>query len=556
MLEVLLREQYPSHHIEVINAAMVAISSNVILSIAQDCVRQKPDFLVIYMGNNEVIGPFGSASIFGARASALPLVQFELWMKTTRVGQLLDASLYSVRHGFGPVPEWNGMEMMAGQSVRHDAPATARVYRHFASNLTDILKSCVRAGVPVILCTVATNIRDCPPFASLHRVGLGSRELTEWENAYTAGIAFERQGHPAEAQTAYKRAASIDNQSSDLAFRRAQCAHLLGFESEAATLFRLARDLDALQFRADGRINDTIRGTAAVFANHRVALFDAEKAFAANSPQGTPGEDFFYEHVHLTPEGNYLLASGVAQQAATILGLPSSGRSLSQAECLRQLGFTDWNRHDALQTIFDRIQKLPFTTQMDHEAQVERVKAGLARYLPATQPEQLKREVAQVAGLVTAQPADPDLRWNLAALLEDAGDTSGAEAQWRAIMSLQPRSPWPIYNLARLLDGLGRQDEARSYYLAALSIEPMDFDSRFNLGRLCLLGNLLPEAIHHLNLAARQRPRSIDARLALGVALARDLQPIAAEKQFREVLRLDPGNVHAQDQLRALQSGR
>lgn len=62
----------------------------------------------------------------------------------------------------------------------------------------------------------------------------------------------------------------------------------------------------------------------------------------------------------------------------------------------------------------------------------------------------------------------------------------------------------------------------------------------------------LPEAIHHLNLAVRQKPQSIKARLAFGQALARARRPAEAEMQWREILRLDPDNASAQTQLNTL----
>jgi Flp pilus assembly protein TadD len=43
----------------------------------------------------------------------------------------------------------------------------------------------------------------------------------------------------------------------------------------------------------------------------------------------------------------------------------------------------------------------------------------------------------------------------------------------------------------------------------------------------------------------RQKPRSIETCLALGQALARAQRPADAERQARQVLRLDPGNAPA-----------
>ena len=555
MLEVLLRERFPNRRIEVINAAMVAINSHVILPIARDCAQRQGDLWILYMGNNEVIGPFGSVSVFGARSPALPLVRAGLWVKGTRLGQLLDEALDFALRGNRPLPEWTGMAMMAGLKIRHDSPATARVYRHFERNLADLLATGARAGVPMVLCTVATNLKDCAPFASLHRPGLSAAELAEWQAAYDAGVASQDQGKLAEAKAAYQRAAAIDGEFADLVFRRAQCSRLLGQDAEAATLFRLARDNDALQFRADGRINGIIRRAAAAFAARRVSLLDAEEFFAANSEQNSPGADYFYEHVHLTPEGNYLLARAVADQAVRALSLETSGQWVSQAECLRLLGFTARNRYEALDVMRERLEGPPFTSQVGHARELERLNEQLARYRLAGKPAQVRRDIQQVSEQVARHPEDPDLRWNLAALLEHGGDAAGAEQQWRALIGMQPQAALPRINLAKLLEGLGRQAEAFTLYSEGLRINPEYYPARYALGLLCLRMDFLRDGIRHLELAARQKPSSIEGRLALGQALARANRPADAEKQALEILRLDPDNAPARALLNTLRQG-
>src|SRR5581483_5674610 len=216
MLETLIRKRYPNRKVEVINAAMVAINSHVILPIGRDCAERQGDLWVVYMGNNEVIGPFGSASVFGARAPALGLVRAGLWLKTWRLGQLLSAGLHALMPRWQASREWGGMEMMAGQKVRHNSPETQRVYRHFRRNLDDLLEVAARAGLHVILCTVPTNLRDCAPFASAHRPDLSAGELAQWQSAYDAGVAAQSAGQWEAAGQAFERAIRIDDQFADL----------------------------------------------------------------------------------------------------------------------------------------------------------------------------------------------------------------------------------------------------------------------------------------------------------------------------------------------------
>jgi tetratricopeptide (TPR) repeat protein len=552
LLEVLLRERLPNRQVEVINTAMVAVNSHAILPIARDCAQHQGDLWIIYMGNNEMIGPFGSASVFGARVSAMPLVRAGLWARTTRLGQLLVAGFDSALRSKSEFTAWSGMEMMAGQKVRHDAPATARVYRHFERNLEDLLATGVRAGVPILLCTVATNLKDCAPFASLHREALTATDRGRWQAVYDAGVACQSQGNLAEAKSTYEQAAQIDGEYAELAFRRAVCCLQLGQDAQAAVLFRRARDLDALQFRADGLINEIIRRSAANFTTRSVSLVDAERLFATNSPHGSPGADYFYEHVHLTPEGNYLLAQALAEQAVKVLGLEPSGPWPSQSECLRLAGLTDWNRYEALDVIRDRMQRAPFTTQANHTQEFQRITEQLGYYRGGTKPAQVQRDLQSVSKLVDRYPADPDLRWNLAVLLESAGDLAGAEAQWRGLVSRQPQAALPCINLARVLDRLGRPAEAYPLYEEGLRINPEYSPARHALGLLCLRLDQVPEAIRNLEILVRQKPFSVEARLALSEALMRARRRSDAESQIREVLRQDPDNASAQAQLQAL----
>jgi hypothetical protein len=131
VLQALLEGRYPGQHFEVINTAMTAINSHVILPIARDCAAQHGDFWVIYMGNNEVVGPYGSGTVFGPQAANLALVRAGLAFKATRIGQAFGGL---VRHlSKRPVnqSEWGGMSMFLRNHVRQDDPRMATVYASF-----------------------------------------------------------------------------------------------------------------------------------------------------------------------------------------------------------------------------------------------------------------------------------------------------------------------------------------------------------------------------------------------------------------------------------------
>src|SRR5262245_44457490 len=120
LLQVMLSHRYPGTRFEVVNAAMTGINSHTILPIARDCARAAGDIWVLYMGNNEVVGPFGAGTVFGPKTPALPLVRAGLAIETTRTGQLLDRAVRVLRKPPAGRREWGGMMMFLENRVASD----------------------------------------------------------------------------------------------------------------------------------------------------------------------------------------------------------------------------------------------------------------------------------------------------------------------------------------------------------------------------------------------------------------------------------------------------
>src|ERR1043166_3355277 len=272
MLQTILSLRHPGVRFEVVNAAMTAINSHAVLPIARDCAGAGGDIWVIYMGNNEVVGPFGAGTIFGKQSPPWPLIRATLALKTTRTGQLLDSALASLRTGPLEQSEWQGMQMFLDRQVRADDPRMAAVYQHFARNLADIIRTGQRSGAGLVVSTVAVNLRDCAPFASAHRANLSDADRTNWDRLYQLGVKAEDAGNPLEAAQRFQEAAKIDADFAELRFRQGLFALASARAREAQGHFQAARDLDTLRFRCDGRLNELIRQAAANREGERVLL--------------------------------------------------------------------------------------------------------------------------------------------------------------------------------------------------------------------------------------------------------------------------------------------
>jgi hypothetical protein len=109
MLEALLGLRYPGTRFEAVNVAMTGINSHVVREIAHDCAAAQGDLWVVYMGNNEVVGPFGAGTVFGPQAPPRAAVRAGLALKSTRLGQCLEAAVARLRPPPADRSEWGGM---------------------------------------------------------------------------------------------------------------------------------------------------------------------------------------------------------------------------------------------------------------------------------------------------------------------------------------------------------------------------------------------------------------------------------------------------------------
>lgn len=390
-LDVMLRERFPSIKFEIINAGITAINSNAILPIARDLADHQPDLFIIYAGNNEVIGPFGAGTVFTSAALSLPAIRTSIFLRSTRIGQLVQKLIPPSSKG---PRRWEGMEMFLNQQVPASSPLMEHTYRNFAGNLSDIITAARNSGAKVLVSTVATNLRDCAPFASLHRAGMRPKDLRSWSDLVQQGMALEDAGSYAQALKQYLAAAEIDPDYAELQFRIARCLWALGDFAAAQERFVRAQDLDTLRFRADTRINDIIRSAASKNGS-AVELVDAAQTFAKESPHGVPGRELFYEHVHLNPRGNYVLARALFARIAAMLppgtAHPAANDSvLPEADCERLLAFTSFDRARIARDVVERLERPPFTNQLNHDEEVSNMMSQAE--LPAESYEQTEAE--------------------------------------------------------------------------------------------------------------------------------------------------------------------
>jgi Flp pilus assembly protein TadD len=502
VLERMLREAFPGKNMEVVNVAMAGINSHAVRLITRECAALEPDAFVIYMGNNEVVGPFGPGTVFGGATTSLWQARAALALRSTKTGQLIDG--WMDRLAGRDRTRWGGMEMFTSQRVPADHPAMADVYANFQRNLGDILD--ITASQPTVLCTVAVNLTDFPPLT-------GDKARAAYEAAQAA-------------------AASSDRET-------------------ARRLFGEARDLDELRFRADSEINRIIRERA----NRRnVTLIDAEEIFATN-PSGLTNSSLFWEHVHLDFAGNFLLAENVAEVLVPRMAefFVEQARELPTPETVRRkIGYTAAEELYAASDIAGMLAYPPFRDQPGN-AKRGRAMGERARKLDAAwKSADRERWQKDLEAEVARYPEDPWQRVALASVLEVRGDNLGALAQKRAIAALIPYDATALLNVGRAEAASGNLAEAKNALRRAAQLDPLFAKPIIELAACAMRENNPREAEKLLEDFLHRDPENIDVLLALAQIARYEKRLRDARTYLQNALEHEPTNPKVITELKVL----
>ena len=259
---------YPNTKIEVVNISMTAVNSYTVLDLLPGVLEQKPDLVLIYAGHNEYYGALGVGSVqsFGSSRTLIKLV---LYLNNFKITQLVRNSVLWFSSLF--VSESNGFSgtlmsrMAKDKHILLDSQMFNAGLQQFEDNFTDILHFIKDKDVPVILGRLVSNLKDQKPFISENTPG-------------------------------YKTA--------DQVYREAKDELINNNFSKTDSLFRLAKDLDALRFRAPEKINNIIDNLGKKF---QVATVPIDSIFNFASTGGIVGDNLIVDHLHPNVQGYQLM---------------------------------------------------------------------------------------------------------------------------------------------------------------------------------------------------------------------------------------------------------
>ncbi|TVQ05382.1 MAG: hypothetical protein EA359_03260 [Balneolaceae bacterium] len=465
VLRDMLEDVLPGHHIEVVNLGITATNTYAIYDQVREIVKMEPDAIVIYSGQNEYYGALGvaSAEMIGmnpgfVRAYMILYRYRTFLMLRDAYGWLLDTLT-----GFDKTEaEGTLMQRMVQQNV---IPLHGRIYeagkRQYSSNLDKILDIYSSYGVPVYISSLVSNLKDHPPFYSV---------------------------------------SDGENPPADEVYLNARQEYESGSYEEAYHLFRLARDLDALRFRAPSEFNEIIKQKT---EKHGVFYVPLKEEMSAAAENGIIGSDLMLEHLHPNDDGYFIMGITFFQEIVknSLNSMqPDMSRLKNPEEYKDAMYLTEldhrivWHRVEALNNSWpfvyvpdpegypvnytpeSELDRLAINHARD-QISWEQAKTGMARWY--SQNGMHDEAIREIRGALRVVPYEEEA-WRFAGWLAREGERlEEAFHFYKQAFNIRPTNI-AGRNLGMISIDLGHYIEGAEWLEAAFRLDRSDHNSLFN----------------------------------------------------------------------------
>ncbi len=278
-LQQRLQLVYPQTKIEVINVAITAVNTYTIRDLLDSVIEQKPDAILLYAGHNEFYGALGVGSMESLGRSR-KIVNLLLYLKKFRTFQLLSNVISKIKRAFEPAAKVSHGTLMSLMAKNKYIGLNSEIFKQgveqFKGNLRDIILTCKRNGVPLLIGTLVSNYKGIKPFVS--------KKFNNYPSA----------------ESIYEKAQKEEKENAFIA---------------ADSMYRFAKDLDMLRFRAPEIFNKIILKLS---KKYKIPTVNIDSVFSANSPNGIVGNNLMTDHLHPTLNGYFLIGNAFADKLARL----------------------------------------------------------------------------------------------------------------------------------------------------------------------------------------------------------------------------------------------
>ena len=286
--------------------------------------------------------------------------------------------------------------------------------------------------------------------------------------------------------------------------------------------------------------------------------------------------------MHLTFEGNYLVARTVLDQMEPVVAERLKGARQGEVptleRCAQRLMYTDWSRHQSLDTIVNQfLAKPPFTNQLYHKEHVAVLQQKLDALKKGLSPDVLRAIAEQYRAMIAQAPDDWRLHWDygkllaedleqyepaageyrtvlnllphsytgynsLGSVLRAKGDLRGAVAEYEKVLDLKPTAGDTHYHLAWCLQKQGKEDVAASHYRKAIRFTPDCVPAYLGLGEMLFKKGQLKEALEVCQAGVAVAPKHPLLHSNVGLVLIKLGRREEGAREIRTALQLDPNS--------------
>jgi lysophospholipase L1-like esterase len=308
-----LRTMLDTNRVEMVNVSGIGFASYRLVDFVRECLNYEPDLMIVMCGGNEFLEPRLYGNAYKCSWERIRIVQ--------AVRAHVSGSTPGGRGTCQP-PVSVGREYTGQHYIKRDAEEVRLTLGHFRWSIEQMADRCRARGVPLILCSEPSNLRDWPPFVTNE-----SKKAKEFQGislrwavpvSVKQGLQDIREGRAQKVYVFAKKALERDDGLAIFHYLIAKSLDSLGKPSEARKHYILARDLDGFPHRSISSFNEAVRE----IAEKKGARFcDIEKAFADTSPDKIPGNNIFIDQCHPNKEGHRLIAEKLYEIARPLLKL-------------------------------------------------------------------------------------------------------------------------------------------------------------------------------------------------------------------------------------------
>ena len=312
-LQLQLQAADASRKYEVVNCGGVSYASYRVARILDEVLGYQPDAIVLYTGHNEFLEDRSYAEVRNFSPTRIWISRIGASLHTVR---WLQRALFDHQRALLPMEVDATLDHVGGLEKYHrDDEWRAGIQQHFDWTVGRMAARTQRQGVPLILCTPASDLVGTPPLKTEMLKSLRESDLFAFERSWQA--ARDPKLDPQQRLDAAQRCLQIDDRHAGAQFVAGRLLYEQGDRSAAKRHLTTVRDFDVCPLRATSEMIHSVRIVAEQYQLplvDTIDLLDRRTYDGQRIPDQIPDPESFIDHVHPTIAGHQVIGAALAEQ--------------------------------------------------------------------------------------------------------------------------------------------------------------------------------------------------------------------------------------------------